>query len=72
MGAVNGFANGSAYVSSKSAMSGLTMCWRAELESITSGYANKSKRSGYDFLSELKFERINAECKFFLLLKFSF
>ncbi len=49
MGAVNGFANCSAYVSSKSAMSGLTMCWRAELESITSGYANKSKRSGYDF-----------------------
>lgn len=31
MGAVNGFANGSAYVSSKAAMSGLTMCWRAEL-----------------------------------------
>jgi 3-oxoacyl-[acyl-carrier protein] reductase len=31
MGAVNGFPNGSAYVSSKSAMTGLTMCWRAEL-----------------------------------------
>ena len=31
MGAVNGFAGGSAYVSSKAAMSGLTMCWRAEL-----------------------------------------
>ena len=31
MGAVNGFAGGSAYVSSKSAISGLTMCWRAEL-----------------------------------------
>ncbi len=31
MGAVNGFAGGSAYVSSKSAMTGLTMCWRAEL-----------------------------------------
>lgn len=31
MGAVNGFANGSAYVSSKAAMTGLTMCWRAEL-----------------------------------------
>ncbi|MBC7567509.1 MAG: SDR family NAD(P)-dependent oxidoreductase, partial [Pedobacter sp.] len=26
-----GFANGSAYVSSKSAMTGLTMCWQAEL-----------------------------------------
>ncbi len=31
MGAINGFPNGSAYVSSKSAMTGLTMCWRAEL-----------------------------------------
>ena len=31
MGAVNGFAGGSAYVSSKSAMTGLTLCWRAEL-----------------------------------------
>lgn len=31
MGAVRGFANGSAYVSSKSAISGLTMCWQAEL-----------------------------------------
>ena len=31
MGAVKGFANGSAYVSSKAAMSGLTMCWQAEL-----------------------------------------
>ncbi len=31
MGAVNGFANGSAYVSSKAAITGLTMCWRAEL-----------------------------------------
>jgi 3-oxoacyl-[acyl-carrier protein] reductase len=31
MGAVNGVAGGSAYASSKSAMTGLTMCWRAEL-----------------------------------------
>ncbi|MEJ7560071.1 MAG: SDR family oxidoreductase [Pedobacter sp.] len=31
MGAVKGFANGSAYVSSKAAMTGLTMCWQAEL-----------------------------------------
>lgn len=31
MGAVNGFAYGSAYCSSKSAITGLTMCWRAEL-----------------------------------------
>lgn len=31
MGAVNGFAGGSAYVSSKSAMTGLTLCWRAAL-----------------------------------------
>lgn len=31
MGAVNGFASGSAYCSSKSAITGLTMCWRAEL-----------------------------------------
>ena len=31
MGAVRGFAGGSAYVSSKSAISGLTMCWQAEL-----------------------------------------
>lgn len=31
MGAVNGIANGSAYVSSKAAITGLTMCWRAEL-----------------------------------------
>jgi 3-oxoacyl-[acyl-carrier protein] reductase len=31
MGAVNGFANGSAYVASKAAITGLTMCWRAEL-----------------------------------------
>lgn len=31
MGAVSGFAGGSAYVSSKAAMTGLTMCWRAEL-----------------------------------------
>lgn len=31
MGAVKGFANGSAYASSKAAMTGLTMCWQAEL-----------------------------------------
>lgn len=31
MGAVNGFANGSAYCSSKSAITGLTLSWRAEL-----------------------------------------
>lgn len=31
MGAVRGFANGSAYVSSKAAISGLTMCWQSEL-----------------------------------------
>lgn len=31
MGAVSGFPEGSAYVSSKAAMTGLTMCWRAEL-----------------------------------------
>lgn len=31
MGAVKGFPNGSAYVSSKAAISGLTMCWQAEL-----------------------------------------
>jgi len=31
MGAVRGFANGSAYVASKAAMTGLTMCWQAEL-----------------------------------------
>lgn len=31
MGAVKGFANGSAYVASKAAMSGLTMCWQLEL-----------------------------------------
>lgn len=31
MGAVNGFAGGSAYASSKAAITGLTMCWRQEL-----------------------------------------
>jgi 3-oxoacyl-[acyl-carrier protein] reductase len=31
MGAVRGFAGGSAYVASKAAMTGLTMCWQAEL-----------------------------------------
>jgi 3-oxoacyl-[acyl-carrier protein] reductase len=31
MGAVKGIANGSAYVASKAAMTGLTMCWQAEL-----------------------------------------
>ena len=31
MGAVKGFMNGSAYVSSKAAISGLTMCWQMEL-----------------------------------------
>ena len=31
MGAVRGFAGGSAYVSSKAAITGLTMCWQAEL-----------------------------------------
>lgn len=31
MGAVKGIAGGSAYVASKAAMSGLTMCWQAEL-----------------------------------------
>ena len=31
MGAVRGFANGSAYVASKAAMTGLTLCWQAEL-----------------------------------------
>lgn len=31
MGALKGFSNGSAYVSSKSAISGLTMCWQSEL-----------------------------------------
>ncbi len=31
MGAVRGFAGGSAYVSSKAAITGLTLCWQAEL-----------------------------------------
>jgi len=31
MGAVRGIANGSAYVASKAAVTGLTMCWQAEL-----------------------------------------
>lgn len=31
MGAVKGFAGGSAYVASKAAMTGLTMCWQQEL-----------------------------------------
>ncbi len=31
MGAVKGFPNGSAYVASKAAMTGLTMCWQQEL-----------------------------------------
>lgn len=30
MGALKVFENGSAYVSSKAAMTGLTMCWQAE------------------------------------------
>lgn len=64
MGAVNGFANGSAYVSSKSAMSGLTMCWRAELRkhNIRVMQINPSEVIT-NFLSELKFERTNAERK---------
>lgn len=64
MGAVNGFANGSAYVSSKSAMSGLTMCWRAELRkhNIRVMQVNPSEVIT-NFLSELDYERINVDRK---------
>ncbi|MBC7866556.1 MAG: SDR family oxidoreductase [Gloeobacteraceae cyanobacterium ES-bin-316] len=64
MGAVNGFANGSAYVSSKAAISGLTMCWRAELRkhNIRVMQINPSEVIT-NFLSELNYKPTNADKK---------
>lgn len=64
MGAVRGFANASAYVSSKTAMSGLTMCWQAELRkhNIRVMQINPSEVIT-NFLSDLDYERINADRK---------
>lgn len=64
MGAVNGFANGSAYVSSKSAMTGLTMCWRAELRkhNIRVMQVNPSEVIT-NFLAESGYERTNEDRK---------
>lgn len=64
MGAVNGFANGSAYVSSKSAITGLTMCWRAELRkhNIRVMQVNPSEVIT-NFLAELGYEPTNTEGK---------
>ncbi len=64
MGAVSGFANGSAYVSSKSAMTGLTMCWRAELRkhNIRVMQINPSEVVT-NFLSELGYHPTNTEKK---------
>lgn len=64
MGAVRGFPNGSAYVSSKSAISGLTMCWQAELRkhNIRVVQINPSEVIT-NFLSELNYERTNGDRK---------
>lgn len=64
MGAVNGFANGLAYVSSKSAMTGLTMCWRAELRkhNIRVMQVNPSEVIP-NFLAESGYERTNEDRK---------
>jgi 3-oxoacyl-[acyl-carrier protein] reductase len=68
MGAVNGFANGSAYVSSKSAMTGLTMCWRAELRkhNIRVTQINPSEvitNFLAELRTELKYEPTNVDRK---------
>lgn len=64
MGAVNGFANGSAYVASKAAISGLTMCWRAELRkhNIRVMQVNPSEVVT-NFLAEAGYKPVNAERK---------
>jgi 3-oxoacyl-[acyl-carrier protein] reductase len=55
MGAVNGFASGSAYCASKAAITGLTKCWQAELRkhNIRVMQVNPSAVIT-NFLSELK------------------
>ncbi|MDQ2747015.1 MAG: SDR family oxidoreductase [Acidobacteriota bacterium] len=64
MGAVNGFANGSAYVSSKAAITGLTKCWQAELRkhNIRVMQINPSEVIT-NFLSELNYKPTNADKK---------
>ncbi|WP_069658808.1 SDR family oxidoreductase [Arcticibacter eurypsychrophilus] len=64
MGALKGFANGSAYVSSKAAMSGLTMCWQAELRkhNIRVTQVNPSEVIT-DFAVKLGYESVNPENK---------
>ncbi len=64
MGAVRGFANGSAYVASKAALSGLTMCWQAELRkyNIRVMQVNPSEVIT-NFLAELGYKPDNVERK---------
>lgn len=64
MGAVNGFAGGSAYVSSKAAITGLTMCWRHELRkhNIRVMQVNPSEVVT-PFVTKLGYEPANAERK---------
>lgn len=66
MGAVSGFANGSAYCSSKSAITGLTLSWRAELRKhnirvtqinpseVITGFSEKSGHKAVAADSKLK------------------
>lgn len=64
MAAVNGMAQGSAYASSKSAITGLTKCWRAELRKhdVRVMQINPSEVVT-DFGKKLGFEQDNTEGK---------
>ncbi|WP_462265427.1 SDR family oxidoreductase [Mucilaginibacter sp.] len=64
MGAVNGFANGSIYCSSKSAITGLTKCWQAELRkhNIRVMQVNPSEVVT-DFVTKLGHQSTNPERK---------
>lgn len=62
--ALRGFANGSAYVASKFAVSGLTECWRAELRThqVRVMQINPSEVVT-DFTTKVNFETTNADRK---------
>ncbi len=64
MAALNGFANGSAYSSSKSALTGLTKCWQAELRkhNVRVMQVNPSEVVT-EFLDKLGYQPANVEKK---------
>jgi 3-oxoacyl-[acyl-carrier protein] reductase len=64
MGAVKGFPGGSAYVSSKAAMTGLTMCWQQELRkhNVRVMQVNPSEVIT-EFAAKLGYASVNTERK---------